>query len=103
MIDGAVQLALRERPQLERLDAPDEGVGHIGRCQQARRARQEKPARPAIPVDLGFDRAEQARLEMGFIDDQRVNGTLDERPGVQPGRLTARGVVERDDPWTPES
>ncbi len=93
--EPAVELALRERPDVDDRGPAGQGFRETRRREESRRARQHVTARSGVGVDLGFDRADQwiART-LDFVDEPGLHTAAGERDRVDDRRLEQLLVVE---------
>ena len=67
-----VDLALRERPQLDGLHPPHERIGQLAQTQQPRRTCQQELSWPRICVDRSFDRQHKLWHPLHLVDGQQT-------------------------------
>jgi hypothetical protein len=99
--DRGDELAFRERPQLDRLDPPHQRIGRVRGGQHPRRPGEQEAARTAVTVVLGLDRPKETRLQLGLVDHQRVDPTIEERARVAAATERAVGSSRVRIWWEP--
>jgi hypothetical protein len=96
----AVDLALREGPQLDDLHPTRQGIGKRPQRKDPRGSREEETARGRVQVDGHLDRAEQLRRVLYLVNDEEPV-VVHELRGVVARRLQGRRIVQETYDRTP--
>jgi len=70
-VRGGVDLALRQRPQLDRLGAPRQRVRQVLEAKKTRGPGEEEPAGTPVSVDLALDGKQQLGYPLDLVDQQQ--------------------------------
>ena len=89
---------MRERPQVQDLDATRERLRRLRDDQDSRRTRQQEPPRPAVSVDGGFDGKEQLGHPLHLVQNHVLFEAREEAGRVPASSSHHGGIVEREVP-----
>ncbi|GAB3459773.1 hypothetical protein GCM10027398_00470 [Azotobacter salinestris] len=93
----AGDLALGQRPEVQHLHAPGQGIGDLRQQQHIGRPRQQETSRRALTVHGRLDRQENPGGALHFIEADRPLQRIDEAEGVglhgRQDRRIVKGVV----------
>ena len=77
-----MHFALRQRVEPDRLQAPGQGILHRGHRKHVGRSGQDEPAWQAPAVDVQFQRGEERRHPLHFVQDGPFREVRDKPHGV---------------------
>ncbi len=97
-LEGSLDLPLRERPQVQDLDATRERLGDLRDDQDPRRTGQQEPPRPAVSVDGRFQGKEQLGCPLHLVENHVPPETRQEAGRIPASRGHHGGIVEREVP-----
>jgi hypothetical protein len=92
----AINLTLRERPQLNGLHAAGERVGEISQSKNSGGAGEQEAPGPGVGVHRDLDRAKQLGRQLDLVNDQETV-MVHEAGGIVPGGPQRGWVVEQAD------
>jgi hypothetical protein len=99
-VRGAVEFALGQRPQLDRLGPAGQRIRQAAQAQQASGAGQQVPAGSGVGVDLLLDGEQEIGDALDLVDHHELGG-IDEPDGVRDRRLAGDGIIQIPPPCVP--
>lgn len=92
----AADLVLRQRPEMQYLHTPRQGVRHPGQREHVRRSREEETAWRAVLVHCELDGEQKFGRALHLVDDDALREAADETLRIQGGCAQHTRVVERE-------
>ena len=91
-----MNLTLRERPQVDVLDAPRQRIRDRGKREDVRRSCEQKLPASLVTIESLLDSQEQTGRALHLVDDRRPFDFRDEASRIPPRRGRGHLVIQRD-------